>query len=188
MCNFWCTSPRLQSSWHQHGTHLGPAGPRWAPCWPHESCYQGCFPIIVVMVPACCNLCGITLVDLPIAAEAELDPTLGITEGITCVALRKLLSVYGEYSRENDCVISAIDNTVLVNTTCATVRARDCAQWWGPFWFFRGLVIVFQLALYLGGTLAHCLIYRGSLMLWLRIREPWTNDLKYIHPDISCHI
>ena len=21
--------------------HLGPAGPRWAPCWPHEPCYQG---------------------------------------------------------------------------------------------------------------------------------------------------
>ena len=25
----------------QHGAHLGPVGPRWAPCWPHESCYQG---------------------------------------------------------------------------------------------------------------------------------------------------
>ena len=24
-----------------HGAHLGPAGPRWAPCWPHELCYQG---------------------------------------------------------------------------------------------------------------------------------------------------
>ena len=22
-------------------THLGPAGPRWAPCWPHELCYLG---------------------------------------------------------------------------------------------------------------------------------------------------
>ena len=22
-------------------THLGPAGPRWAPCRPHEPCYQG---------------------------------------------------------------------------------------------------------------------------------------------------
>ena len=21
--------------------HLGPDGPRWAPCWPHEPCYQG---------------------------------------------------------------------------------------------------------------------------------------------------
>ena len=33
--------PRLQGSWGQHGTHLGPVGPRWAPCWPHELCYQG---------------------------------------------------------------------------------------------------------------------------------------------------
>ena len=23
--------------------HLGPVGPRWAPCWPHEPCCQGCF-------------------------------------------------------------------------------------------------------------------------------------------------
>ena len=22
--------------------HLGPVGPKWAPCWPHEPCYQGC--------------------------------------------------------------------------------------------------------------------------------------------------
>ena len=26
----------------QHGAHLGPVGPRWAPCWPHEPCYQRC--------------------------------------------------------------------------------------------------------------------------------------------------
>ena len=32
------------SSCGQHGTHLGPVGPRWAPCWPHEPCFQG--PII----------------------------------------------------------------------------------------------------------------------------------------------
>ena len=30
--------------WGQHGAHLGPpVGPRWAPCWLHEPCYQGCF-------------------------------------------------------------------------------------------------------------------------------------------------
>ena len=23
----------------QHGAHLGPTGPRWAPCWPHAPCY-----------------------------------------------------------------------------------------------------------------------------------------------------
>ena len=32
----------LTHSWGQHGAHLGPVGPRWAPCWPHEPCYQGC--------------------------------------------------------------------------------------------------------------------------------------------------
>ena len=25
----------------QHGAHLGPTGPRCAPCWPHELCYLG---------------------------------------------------------------------------------------------------------------------------------------------------
>ena len=29
------------SSWGQHVAHLGPGGPRWAPCWPHKPCYQG---------------------------------------------------------------------------------------------------------------------------------------------------
>ena len=24
------------------GDHLGPIGPRWAPCWRHEPCYLGC--------------------------------------------------------------------------------------------------------------------------------------------------
>ena len=27
--------------WGQHGAHLGPTGPRWAPCWLHEPCYRG---------------------------------------------------------------------------------------------------------------------------------------------------
>ena len=27
--------------WGQHGAHLGPTGPRLAPCWPHEACYLG---------------------------------------------------------------------------------------------------------------------------------------------------
>ena len=39
--NVWWYTHIKQSSWGQHGTHLGPTGPSWAPCWPHESCYQG---------------------------------------------------------------------------------------------------------------------------------------------------
>ena len=39
MC--WRELPRYQSSWGQHGAHLGPVGPRWAPCWPHDPCYLG---------------------------------------------------------------------------------------------------------------------------------------------------
>ena len=29
-----------------HGAHLGPLGPRWAPCWPHEPCSLGCSPVM----------------------------------------------------------------------------------------------------------------------------------------------
>ena len=33
-----------------YGACLGPVGPRWAPCWPHESCYQGYLsPIMTYM-------------------------------------------------------------------------------------------------------------------------------------------
>ena len=51
------------SSWGQHGSHLGPVGPSWAPCWPHELCYQGircivtpniqCIPWNMLMVWLC---------------------------------------------------------------------------------------------------------------------------------------
>ena len=41
--------PRYQGWWGQYGAHLGPTGPRWAPCWPHELYYLGfvlCFNTI----------------------------------------------------------------------------------------------------------------------------------------------
>ena len=40
--------PWLQGSWGQHGAHLGPTGPRWAPCWPHELCYLGYKPTSIM--------------------------------------------------------------------------------------------------------------------------------------------
>ena len=57
----WCQNekhnfpwrPQIHSFRGQHGAHLGPTGPRWAPCWPHELCYlglwtwTGCLTIIV---------------------------------------------------------------------------------------------------------------------------------------------
>ena len=37
----------------QHGAHLCPVGPRWAPCWPHETCCQGrCFSGAVAWSPS----------------------------------------------------------------------------------------------------------------------------------------
>ena len=40
--------PRQQSSLDQHGAHMSLVGPRWAPCWPHEPCYQGCYNLMAM--------------------------------------------------------------------------------------------------------------------------------------------
>ena len=37
----FCYIQGYPDSWGEHGAHLGPVGPSWAPCWPHEPCYQG---------------------------------------------------------------------------------------------------------------------------------------------------
>ena len=38
--------PDRKSSWGQHGAHLGPTGPRWAPCWLRELCYLSGFTLV----------------------------------------------------------------------------------------------------------------------------------------------
>ena len=38
--NAFLLTSQIKGPWGPHGTHLGPTGPRWAPCWPHEPCYQ----------------------------------------------------------------------------------------------------------------------------------------------------
>ena len=49
--------PREQSSWGQHGTHLGPVGPRWAPCGRHEpSCYLKYF-VLEIRFNVSCHRC-----------------------------------------------------------------------------------------------------------------------------------
>ena len=46
-------SSRYKGSWGQHGDHLGPTRPRWAPCWPHELCYLGlqskCYHFLIIL-------------------------------------------------------------------------------------------------------------------------------------------
>ena len=45
MCHPW-----YKDSWSQHGAHLGPTGPRWATCWPHELCYRGQYKSTLIYV------------------------------------------------------------------------------------------------------------------------------------------
>ena len=48
--------PCWQGSWGQHGAHLGPTGPRWAPRLPHDLCYLGYFGHYLEMnsIGRCC--------------------------------------------------------------------------------------------------------------------------------------
>ena len=50
-CDFddWPMHPRKQSSWGQHGAHLGPVSPRWAPSWSHKPCYQGGLTLVLTL-------------------------------------------------------------------------------------------------------------------------------------------
>ena len=41
---FTADTPWEQLSWGLHGAHLGPTGPTWAPCWPHEFLLSGLSP------------------------------------------------------------------------------------------------------------------------------------------------
>ena len=43
--------------------HLGPTGPRWAPCWPHELCYLGCISNDMICRIAHATLCSLAGVD-----------------------------------------------------------------------------------------------------------------------------
>ena len=56
--------PRQQSSWGQPGAPLGPVGPRWAPCWPHEPCYHGVYSFSPCnkRTVRCTKLCGIVVI------------------------------------------------------------------------------------------------------------------------------
>ena len=52
-----------RSMW-QTWAHLGPTGPRWAPCWPHEPCY---------LVRSCNILCSSSVV-LSLCEGIPVDP------------------------------------------------------------------------------------------------------------------
>ena len=41
----------IEGSWGQHGAHLGPTGPKWAPCWPHEPCCKGYLSARLLLPP-----------------------------------------------------------------------------------------------------------------------------------------
>ena len=75
--------PRWQVLWCKHASsrppppYLGPVGPKWAPCWPHEPCYQGVYRIALAARVICRNSRG----DCPFVALHSTDLTVGGSEG-----------------------------------------------------------------------------------------------------------
>ena len=55
----------------QHGAHLGPVGPRWAPCWPHEPCYQGCHYNDVIKCAIASQITSLTIVYSIVYSDAD---------------------------------------------------------------------------------------------------------------------
>ena len=49
-------NPKKLSSWGQHEAYLGPVGPRWASCRPHEPCCQGCLKEAQRTTPVALNI------------------------------------------------------------------------------------------------------------------------------------
>ena len=43
--HFMALYPEIFPDSNVHGAHLGPVGPRWAPCRPHGPCYLGCLTL-----------------------------------------------------------------------------------------------------------------------------------------------
>ena len=84
------STPWQQGLWGQHGAHLGPTGPRWAPGGPHEPCYLGyssvhyvfCYQYFWFNKMMCLNfqiifmfeqcLCSITVVT-PVKYESDIQ-------------------------------------------------------------------------------------------------------------------
>ena len=79
-----------------HGAHMGPTGPRWAPCWPHELCYlrrsgtrwfECCQQIRLLAAIKLPVLCHVSIHYAPTAPVARWSP---FHERCTCPWLYQL--------------------------------------------------------------------------------------------------
>ena len=71
LCGTANRQPWYQGSLGQHGAHLGPVGPRWAPCWPNEPCYLGDYKDLLIRATLkwilkcsfACSMCNIIVIN-----------------------------------------------------------------------------------------------------------------------------
>ena len=92
-----------QGSCDQHGAHLGPTGPWWAPCWSHELCYLGSFTIhidINIHVPRVEKVCQAVLFTRHSSSNFHLtawgNRLISLTD-IAPLVTSKIICTFGMY-------------------------------------------------------------------------------------------
>ena len=114
-------NPDCKVHWGQHGAHLGPVGPRWAPYWLHEPCYQGnclCDWLYVVLtefllgypprgLPGCPLKTRVLLWDFERSPQSYWATSSEAETWLANQKVRKRSSRYGKYY---PCWCRSVDN------------------------------------------------------------------------------
>ena len=90
---------------------LGPVGPRWAPCWPHEPCYQGSYVFLVMVSYKTWDVISIS------SQCVTLDPDENASA----------LGTYG--------IVKMLCHVLICTEFCTyDARATQIAKFMGPTW------------------------------------------------------
>ena len=105
-----------QGSWGQHGTQLGPTGPMWAPCWPHEICY---LEYVADML-----ICANTARNMTNRFSASAFPNaIRMPWDLTRKTQRTRDAIMTSLLRQNDVITSFWRNGVVIFASCVRWEA-----------------------------------------------------------------
>ena len=109
---YWCKAPieSISPDSKVHGAHLGPVGPRCAPCWPHEPCCLGSYNQVPNVIDPwytrvwrfrhyTCNDCKISI--------QYRGPRSGLSWASTCICASQLYNYQDSnavrYKKKSNC-------------------------------------------------------------------------------------
>ena len=133
-CKCFCTTTLKARFMGQHGAHLGPTGPRWAPCWPHELCCLGSFVRTIYndMFPALNYTCSVQATD---QRDCGWPGVIGpMCRAAGCCWDDSLVNPYwcffqhGEFHESNNRLMSILN--VLLNRTIMCIVATYILVLW----------------------------------------------------------